>query len=267
MSVRMACYFISHGGGPWPWIPALRSAFARLERSLVSMVAAFPQRPRAILMVSGHWETDCVRIMASARPGMVYDYSGFPPHTYKIVYPAPGAPDVAQRAASLLAAARIKAQLDLEQGFDHGTFAPMAVMYPDAEMPVLQLSILRSLDPAAHMAIGRALAPLRDEGVAIIGSGLSFHNLQLLGPEAKDPSRAFDDWLANVLAHQQVDRDKAMLNWEAAPFARVCHPREDHLVPLWVTLGAAGADQASRIYHEVDLMGAITVSSYQFGST
>jgi aromatic ring-opening dioxygenase catalytic subunit (LigB family) len=243
----------------------MRAAFANLERSLIALVAGLPQPPKAILMVSGHWETDEARIMSAARPGMVYDYHGFPPHTYQIVYPAPGAPDVAERAAVLLAEAGIAAQLDSEQGFDHGTFAPMAVMYPKANMPLLQLSILRSFDPAQHVAIGRALMPLRDEGVVIIGSGLSFHNLRLIGQKAKQPSNAFDTWLANALALPAAAREAALLEWEQAPFARVCHPREDHLVPLFVALGAAGADTALRIYHDVDLMGGVTASSYQFG--
>lgn len=267
MTVRMPCYFISHGGGPWPWVPAMRSAFAKLEQSLVAMVAGFPERPRAILMVSGHWETDSVRIMAAAKPGMVYDYYGFPPHTYDIAYPAPGAPDVAERVAALLNGAGIGATLDPDQGFDHGTFAPMAAMYPQADMPVLQMSILRSFDPAQHLAIGRALAPLRDEGVAIVGSGLSFHNLRLFGPSAQEPSNAFDRWLAEALAKPQAEREAALLGWEAAPFARVCHAREDHLVPLFVAMGAAGGDPASRIYHDVNLMGGVTASSYQFSAS
>ena len=266
MNARMPTWFISHGGGPWPWVPPMRAAFARLEQSLVEMVAAFPEPPRAILMISGHWETrEEVRVMAAARPGMVYDYSGFPPHTYRITYPAPGAPDLAARAAELLAQAGIAAALDADQGFDHGTFAPMAVMYPEADMPLIQLSILRSYDPARHFAIGRALAPLRNEGVAIIGSGLSFHNLRLFGPEAKVPSEAFDAWLADALALPPAAREAALTEWERAPFARVCHPCEDHLLPLFVALGAAETDPATRIYHDVDLVGGVTASSYRFG--
>lgn len=263
---RMPAYYISHGRGPWPWVPKMREGFAKLEQSLIAMVGAFPAWPKAILMVSGHWETDQVRVMSATRPGMVYDYSGFPAHTYAITYPAPGAPAVAQRVADLLASAGITATLDPDQGYDHGTFAPMAVMYPDADMPLLQLSILQSFDPAAHIAIGRALAPLRDEGVAIIGSGLSFHNLRLFGPQAKVPSHAFDTWLADALALPEAARSAALVDWEQAPFARICHAREDHLVPLFVALGAAGADPAERIYHDVDLMGGVTASSYCFSA-
>lgn len=260
----MPAFYISHGGGPWPWIPAMRAAMATLEQSLVAMVAKLPERPRAILMVSGHWETEQVRIMSSPRPGMVYDYYGFPPHTYRIVYPAPGAPEIAARAAQLLAAAGIPATLDAGQGYDHGTFAPMAVMYPAADMPLLQLSILSSYNPADHIRIGRALAPLRDEGVVIVGSGLSYHNLRLFGPAGREPSAAFDSWLAESLALLPQPREQALLAWEQAPHARTCHPQEDHLVPLFVALGAAGTDPATRIYHDTHVMGGITASSFAF---
>jgi aromatic ring-opening dioxygenase catalytic subunit (LigB family) len=202
--------------------------------------------------------------MASARPPMVYDHHGFPPETYQIVYPAPGAPDVAARALELLKGAGIAAHLDTKQGFDHGTFAPMAVMYPNADIPLFQISLLKSYDPAAHLAMGRALAPLRDEGVMIIGSGLSYHNLRMFGPAAKDPSEAFDAWLGDALAKPPAQRRQAMIDWEQAPYARICHREEDHLVPLFVALGAAEDAKASRIYHDKGLFGGVTASSYRF---
>jgi aromatic ring-opening dioxygenase catalytic subunit (LigB family) len=239
--------------------------FANLESSLNAMVADWHSKPRAVLMVSGHWEQNEVAIMAAPRPPMVYDYSGFPPETYKITYPAPGAPDIAANALDLLHQAGIAAHLDYTQGFDHGTFAPLAIMYPAADVPVFQISLLKSYDPAAHLAIGRALAPLRDMGVVIIGSGLSFHNLRLFGPAAKAPSAAFDAWLGAALSLPPHDRTQAMIEWETAPYARICHAEEDHLVPLFVALGAAEGEVASRIYHDVDLMGGVTASSYRFG--
>jgi aromatic ring-opening dioxygenase catalytic subunit (LigB family) len=265
MTNRMPAFYISHGGGPWPWIPPMRAAMATLEQSLVAMVAGLPERPRAILMVSGHWETEQLHIMSSPQPGMIYDYHGFPPHTYRIVYPAHGAPDVAARAAQLLAGAGITARLDATQGYDHGTFAPMAVMYPAADMPLLQLSILKSYDPAYHLRIGRAPAPLRDEGVVIVGSGLSYHNLRLFGLAGNAPSAAFDAWLSAALALPPEPREQALLAWEQAPYARVCHPQEDHLVPLFVALGAASADPATCIYHDTEVMGGVTASSFAFG--
>lgn len=265
MRYRMPTYFISHGGGPWPWVPSMRAKFSHLERSLKEMVADLGKKPKAILMISGHWEEVTPVIMASPNPPMIYDYTGFPPETYKVVYPAPGAPELAQKAMDLLATAGISAELSHTRGFDHGTFAPMEIMYPAAEVPVFQISLLKSYDPKDHFAIGRALASLRDEGVMIIGSGLSYHNLGLLGVQAKEPSHAFDAWLRNALTLPPQERTDAISNWENAPFARVCHPREDHFVPLFVALGAAETDAATMIYHEDCFMGGIATSSFRFG--
>lgn len=265
MSVRMPAYFISHGGGPWPWVSDLRKLFVNLEQSLTQMVAGFPVQPKAILMISAHWETESVEVMASEKPLMLYDYHGFPQHTYEVVYAAPGDPAIARRVVQLLSNNDIEATPNLNQGYDHGSFAPMAIMYPQADMPLLQLSILHSYDPAAHIAIGEALAPLRDEGVVIVGSGLSFHNLRRMGPDAKDPSAAFDQWLKQSLDLPQKERANAIKEWESAPYARVCHPQEDHLVPLFVALGAAQSDHSTRIYHDTDLIGGVSASSYRFG--
>lgn len=265
MSNKMPTYFISHGGGPWPWVPNMRAQFSELERSLNKMVADLAEKPTAILMISGHWEEDNVAIMASPNPPMIYDYSGFPPETYQIKYSAPGAPGLARKAQELLAAAGIPAQLNHTQGFDHGTFAPLEIMYPAAEMPIFQISLLKSYDPSTHFAVGRALASLRNEGVMIIGSGLSYHNLGLLGPQAKQPSHAFDTWLRDALALAPKGRADAITHWMNAPFARVCHPQEDHFVPLFVALGAAENDPATLIYHEDDFMGSIATSSFRFG--
>ena len=267
MSDLMPTYFISHGGGPWPWVPEMRKVFSNLEQSFLEMVRELPERPRAVLMISGHWEADVATVMAAPRPPMVYDYFGFPPETYQITYPANGAPDIAERARSLLTKAGITAVLDHTQGFDHGTFVPMHIMYPQADMPLFQISLLKSYDPEAHVRIGRALAPLRKEGVLIVGSGLSFHNLSLFGtPQAKDPSDQFDTWLNRALAKPPAERMNDVLNWEQAPAARICHKEEDHLVPLFVALGAAEGETATRVYHETGLFNGVTASSYRFGT-
>ncbi|TMV03801.1 dioxygenase [Ruegeria sediminis] len=266
MSEQLPTYFISHGGGPWPWLPQMRRRFAALETSLARMPEEIGRRPSAVLMISGHWEeSDAYAVMSSARPPMVYDYSGFPPETYEITYPAPGAPDLAQRTATLIADAGLPARLDAEQGFDHGTFAPMAVIYPDADMPTFQVSLRSHYDPAEHLALGRALAPLRQEGVLIVGSGLSYHNLRLMGREGEVPSAEFDAWLDATLSLEPQARNKALLEWESAPYARVCHAQEDHLVPLFVAVGAADDAPATRVYHETQFFGALTASSYRFG--
>ena len=261
---RMPTYFISHGGGPWPWMDDWRAMFANLEESFRQMVQDLPERPRAILMISGHWEDHSFAVMTSAKPPMVYDYNGFPKHTYDVVYPAPGAPDIAARAAELIRAAGLPVRLDATQGFDHGTFVPAYVMYPEADVPVFQISLRKGYDPADHLALGRALAPLRDEGVLIIGSGLSYHNLRLFGPGAKEPSEAFDAWLTTALAQAPQDRSAAMVNWESAPHARTCHKEEDHLVPLFVALGAAEGAKATKVYHDKGLFGGVTASSWRF---
>lgn len=262
---RFPTYFISHGGGPWPWLPAMRAQFVNLEASLKAMVADLPERPKAVLVISGHWEeADAFAVMGHAHPPMVYDYYGFPPETYRILYPAPGAPDLAARTAALIMAAGLPARIDAAQGFDHGTFAPLFIMFPDADVPVYQVSLRASYDPAEHLALGRALAPLRDEGVMIVGSGLSYHNLRHFGPQARVPSEAFDGWLNQTLADAPEARSAAVLDWESAPYARICHAQEDHLVPLFAALGAAEHGPATRIYHDKGLMGGVTASSWRF---
>lgn len=262
---KLPTYFISHGGGPWPWISNMRQMLASLEVSLARMPEEIGTVPKAILMVSGHWEESDFAVMSSPAPGMVYDYGGFPPETYKIVYPAPGAPELAARTADLLRAAGLPTHLDAKRGFDHGTFAPAYVMYPKAEVPIYQVSLQHGYDPAAHFALGRALAPLRDEGVLIVGSGLSYHNLRLFGPGAKAPSAAFDAWLADAMAMEPAARTKALMAWESAPSARICHPQEDHLVPLFAAVGAAEGEKATMVYHDANVFGGVTASSYRIG--
>lgn len=263
--MRLPTYFISHGGGPWPWLDGpFRRQFDRLEASLAD-IAREVGKPRAVLMISGHWEADRPTVQSGESPGMVYDYSGFPPHTYSIRYGAPGSPAVAQRVKELLEAAGIPAALDSQRGYDHGTFAPLQAMYPDADVPVVQLSLKHGYDPAEHLAIGRALAPLRDEGVLIVGSGLSWHNLRMFGPAAKAPSKAFDAWLDQALSLPPPERSRRLQAWTAAPAARLAHPEEDHFVPLMVAVGAAEDERAARVYHEDDFMGGVTASSYRFG--
>ena len=263
---RLPTYFISHGGGPWPWLEGdFRRNFDRLERSLADIAASHPVKPRAILVVSGHWEEDRFTVMSGEQPGMVYDYSGFPEHTYRIVYGSPGAPAVARRVQELLEAAGIPAAADAGRGYDHGTYAPLAAMYPQADVPVLQLSLKRGYGPREHLAAGRALRALRDEGVLIVGSGLSFHNLRAFGPAARGPSEAFDAWLKETMDAKPGERTQRLERWDTAPAARIAHPQEDHFIPLLVALGAAEEASAERVYHERDFMGGVTASSYRFG--
>lgn len=268
MSKQFPTYFISHGGGPWPWIvDQMPGDWSLLTESLRSIPVDVGRTPRAVLCVSAHWETDVVTVQTNPHPPMLYDYGGFPESTYSIRYPAPGSPEVAARVVELLHGAGIPVHEDAQRGFDHGMFAPMYVAWPEADVPILQLSILHGYDVESHLAVGRALAPLRDEDVLIIGSGFSFHNLRYFGPAGQVPSREFDDWLAvTMLGSAPAERTERLLHWEDAPSARIAHASEDHLVPLFVAVGAAETEDAVRVYYENDFFGGwLTSSSYRIG--
>lgn len=262
-------FFISHGGGPWPWMNGQAlDAHRQLEAALQQLPHYVGETPRAVLMISAHWEEDDFTVMSHPHPPMVYDYSGFPQSTYRVQYSAPGAPQLAEQVQGLLRSANIAARLDPARGLDHGAFVPMAVIYPDASVPVLQLSLKRGLNPHEHLAAGRALAPLRNEGVLVIGSGSSFHNLSMFGPQSKVPSAAFDDWLQHTLEGTPFEqRARALAAWEAAPSARQAHPREEHLLPLMVVVGAAERDAATRFYHEDTFFGGLSMSGYMFAKS
>jgi aromatic ring-opening dioxygenase catalytic subunit (LigB family) len=266
---RLPTYFISHGGGPWPYMTGeFRTNMAVLERSLVDMRAELREAPRAVLVVSGHWEEPVFTISSGEMPGMVYDYYGFPDYLYDIHYRAPGSPALARRVQDLLRGSGIEARLDPTRGLDHGTFSILKPLYPEEEMPVVQLSLDARMDPAQHLELGRALAPLRDEGVLILGSGLSFHNLRLMrGASAHEPSRQFDAWLQRTLIDSSPEeRAQCLSAWEQAPAARIAHPREDHLLPLMAVVGAAWGEPGATTYHQTDFAGGLTVSSFRFGS-
>lgn len=269
MRKQFPTYFISHGGGPWPWIvDQMPGDWSRLTESLRVIPVEIGRTPRAVLVISAHWETDEFTVQTNPSPPMLYDYGGFPEFTYSVQYPAPGSPEVAARVLELLGDAGIAARTDGQRGFDHGMFAPMVVSWPEADVPMLQLSIRRDFDPDAHLAVGRALAPLRDEDVLLIGSGFSFHNLRLFGPQGREPSRAFDGWLADtMLRSDPIERVERLRHWEDAPSARLSHPTEDHLVPLFVAVGAAESEEAVRFYHEDDFWGGhLSSSSYRIGA-
>lgn len=265
---RLPTYFLSHGGGPWPWLKAERpGVYDQLEASLHDVRRELGEAPRAVLVVSGHWEADRFLLSSAARPPMEFDYHGFPEHTYRISYGAPGAPELAGQVRAMLAAGGLATGLDPRRGYDHGVFSLMHTMYPEAELPLLQLSLRADFDPAAHVRAGELIAPLREQGVVIIGSGFSFHDTRAMRSGAGGPSSAtFDRWLDDTLVGSDPqERRRRLLHWSSAPAARAAHPREDHLIPLMVAVGAAGGDAGTRIYHQPDFMGAITASSYRFG--
>lgn len=265
-SDALPVYFVSHGGGPWPWmLTQTDGMYDQLAASLRAMPAQIGQVPKAVLMVSAHWEESQFTVMSNPHPPMIYDYSGFPAHTYQIQYPAPGEPALAQHVAELIGSAGLQSRLDAQRGYDHGMYSPLVVVYPKADVPVVQLSLKAGLDPLEHLALGRALAPLRREGVLIVGSGLSYHNLRALGPAGRAPSAAFDAWLQGALIGTDATRRAdALAHWRAAPGAHQSHPREEHLLPLMVAAGAAGDDVATRVYHQNDFFGSVTVSSFMF---
>jgi aromatic ring-opening dioxygenase catalytic subunit (LigB family) len=256
--------YIPHGGGPcffMDWNPP--HAWDKLAAWLGKLGESLP-RPKAIVVISGHWEADAISATGAQRPPLLYDYYGFPEHTYRIQYPAPGAPELAQEIAELLASRGIASQIDPARGFDHGVFIPFKVIYPDAGVPIVQLSLKTGLDSAAHIELGRALAPLRRQGVLIVGSGMSFHNLREFGRDPNPESDLFDAWLSEAACTADPETRAAKLaQWKNAPGARRAHPREEHLLPLMVAAGAAGDDAGSKIFHD-RIMGA-SISAFGFG--
>ncbi|MFD1612812.1 DODA-type extradiol aromatic ring-opening family dioxygenase [Sphingomonas tabacisoli] len=266
--MKMPTLFVPHGGGPCffmdpnggPPDPMWRP----MQDYLAGLIESLPERPRAILLVSGHWEEPRVTVHTGDGQPLLYDYYGFPEHTYRLRWDAPGAPDVALRAKALLETAGFPVAEESARGWDHGVFIPMKVAVPNADIPLAQISLRADLDPEAHIAIGRALAPLRDEGVLIIGSGMSFHNLRVRGTQATTPSDEWDDALtAAVTDPDPSTRARRVADWRSLPHAAFAHPREEHLLPLMVALGAGGEDKAQR-----DFAGHVlgwAVSGYRFG--
>lgn len=262
----MPTFFLSHGGGPWPWMKNdMPGVFDELDRTLKAIPSQLPSQPKAIVVITSHWIEKEFSISSGAHPKMIYDYGGFPKHTYSIQYPAPGSPVVAKQIEGLLQQAGIPAHLDPERGFDHGTYTVTYPMYPDASIPVVQVSVKKRFDPQAHLDFGRALTPLRGDGVLILGSGLSYHNLGAFGEEALTPSTQFDQWLQATMRLTNGQRAERLKSWSQAPAARQCHPREDHLIPLMVVVGAAEFEPSSVIYHEDRFFGGCAVTSFRLG--
>ena len=233
--------FLSHGGGPLPLLGD--PAHEEMVQSLRSIAAA-TERPAAIVVVSAHWEERVATITSAASPPIIYDYYGFPPESYEIKYPAPGNPELATRLQSCLQDSGVKAELDGDRGFDHGLYIPLKIMYPEADIPCIQLSLLDSLDPADHIALGEAMSGIRSDGVLVIGSGFSFHNLKAFFSRdaalPDDRNEAFERWLVETCSDrglEEAERARRLLAWESAPHARYCHPREEHLLPLHVCYG------------------------------
>lgn len=259
--------FISHGGGPWPWMPEERdTVYAELAVALAAIIPTLPQRPEAILMISAHWEEDAFTVQSSPNPGMLYDYYGFPKYTYAVRYASSGSPVLADKVVRLLEGSGIPARRDSGRGYDHGMFSPMEVINPAADIPVIQLSLKTGLYPRDHILLGRALRPLRKELIFVVGSGLSYHNLRLFNRLAGKPSGEFDAWLNETVTQTRgIERNTLLEQWESAPSARICHPRSEHLIPLMVAVGCAEGEYGITTYNQKDFMGGIHVSNFRFG--
>jgi aromatic ring-opening dioxygenase catalytic subunit (LigB family) len=232
---------------------------------LKNAASSLPRQPKAIVLVSAHWLEPIVGITSGAQPSLIYDYHGFPSHTYELTYPAAGAPALAARMADLLQAQGIPAQQDAKRGFDHGVFIPLKLIFPQADIPVVQVSLHTSLDPVQHLNTGRALQALRDEDVLIIGSGMSFHHMRAYGnPQYAPISDEFDDWLTHTVQAEPKEREQLLAEWTLAPRARDCHPlgAEEHLLPLMTVAGAAGNSLGLKVFS--DRVMQTTLSAFSF---
>lgn len=265
-ALRQPAIFFPHGGGPcffmdWTWGPA--DTWKATQRFLEGLAATLPEPPKAILVVSAHWEEPVFTVGAAARPKLIFDYSGFPEHTYELTWPAPGEPKLAARVAELLGQAGLTVSVSSSRGFDHGVFVPLKLVFPEARIPVATLSLAASFDPALHLAAGRALASLREQGVLIVASGMSFHNLHgYFQPQTRERARAFDAWLTRAVESPSRERSALLKDWREAPFAAYAHPRAEHLIPLMLAAGAGGDAPGKRIFGD-EPMGA-ALSAYRF---
>lgn len=263
---RLPTLYIPHGGGPCFFIdppaedPHMWDGLAAYLRGIDG---ALRVRPKAVLVVSAHWEAELPTVNIAAIPALLFDYYGFPEHAYRLKYPVPGASEWAKPVRELLASAGFESAVDAKRGLDHGVFVPFMLIYPGADVPILQLSLQESLDPALHLGIGRALAPLRERGVLIAGTGMSYHNLAaMFSGRGGDAAAAFDAWLGHAVA-DPATRDQKLARWRDAPGGTESHPREEHLIPLMVAAGAADGDPGVRAFGES--IGGKPISGFQFG--
>ena len=259
MTSRLApVLYLPHGGGPMPLLndPAHKGLISFLQ----TLPASFP-KPSAIVLISAHWEEAVPTVNAGVSPGMLFDYHGFPPETYRFSYPAAGSPELSESIISLIKASAADCDAVVERGFDHGVFVPLMLLYPLADIPVVQLSLISGLDAAQHIELGQSLQALRQQNILIIGSGMSFHNLRAVfagvREEYRKASDEFADWLVQTMTDPELDaraRSKALQHWQDAPYATFSHPRAEHFLPLHVCAGAAGNETAKLIFDEY-LMG------------
>lgn len=271
MSIRLPTLYIPHGGGPcffmdpMPGMPP--NLWDKMAAYLRGIRAALPARPDAVVVISAHWESALPTVSQRSRHSLLFDYFGFPEHTYHLSYPAHGSVAVAQKVRELLERAQIDCDVDGSRGIDHGVFIPFKLIFPEADVPIVPLSLREGLDARTHLDIGAALAPLRDQGVLIIGSGMSYHNLREFfrqNSRANEAASQFNEWLrTTVRLPNGAQRGQALVDWKQAPGALASHPRAEHLLPLMVAAGAAQNDPGQIAYSDV-LMGK-ALSAVHFG--
>jgi aromatic ring-opening dioxygenase catalytic subunit (LigB family) len=261
-------FFIPHGAGPcffMDWQPA--HTWTRMAAWLGGLEQHAGARPTAIVVVSAHWETPVFTVSSASRHDLLFDYHGFPEATYRITWPADGSPELAGRVRGLLASGGFASAAVDDRGLDHGVFIPLKVAFPEMRFPIVQLSLREDLDPAAHLAMGQVLAPLRKEGVLIVGTGMSYHNMRgfrLDGGPVDPESIRFDSWLTESVGMTGDERVRRLVDWATAPGARASHPREEHLLPLHVAAGAAEHEAGVRAFHD-HVIGSAQ-SAFRFGS-
>lgn len=267
-TMKFPAIFINHGGGPMPLMGKQPTLVNHMQEAVQKYI---PEKPKAIVILSAHWESDPIKITNYNEPqSLYYDYHGFPPETYKYKYPAPGSNELSHKIQGLLKDNGIQSQFDTDRGLDHGVFVPLMIMYPDADIPVVAVSLDASLRSDANMKIGQALGPLRNDGVLIIGSGYTFHNMQsFFHPTAASikASSDFNAWLKDTMLSTSSpdDMKEALIDWDQAPGARKSHPREEHLLPLFMTAAASDFTGAKVIYDTTqDSDAAHAVTGYVF---
>jgi len=262
----MPTWYIPHGAGPcffMEWDP--RNEWDGMREFLKGLALTLPVSPKGIVVVSAHWLESIINVTAVKKPKLIFDYYGFPKHTYTLNYPTAGDPQLASKIVKSLEEDAIPARLDHTRGIDHGVFIPMMLMFPNANIPVVQVSLNQNLDPDLHMKIGKSIGKLREEGILIIGSGMSFHNMQGYGnPKFRKISEEFDEWLTDTVESEQEIRADALSNWKLAPNAKLCHPmlQEEHLLPLMAVVGAAYKDKGRKVYCQRVL--ETTISGFVF---
>lgn len=267
---------MTHGGGPCFWMEdeGMMKGMGRgspLHRTLQSLPAALPARPTAIVVFSAHWDERDVAVYSREDNDMLFDYYGFPPHTYELEWRPRGSPPLAERCVALLRRAGFAgARTVSDRGLDHGVFVPLKVMWdsPLEGVPVLQVSLLSSMDAAAHYRLGRALAELRDDGVLLVGSGAATHNLRAMGlSETPKWAKDFITWLTDVLTNPKLsakEREERVAALRDAPGARESHPRAEHLLPAFIALGAAGGEAGALIEGTEKFLGAFSTASFMW---